>query len=806
MSPPATVQGSDSPSATGNPPQADVERLVGLYRSGRLPEAVEHARRFTIHWPEHPFGWTVLAGSLRGVGELDEAVVAAARVVELSPRGPSAHLNLGVLLHDLGRLEAAEAACRTALEIKPDYAEAHSNLGTSLMAMDRLDEAAASYREALEITPGYAEAHSNLGSTLLALGRLDDAEAACRKAVEIKPDHAEAHYNLGSVLHELGRLVEAEASYREALEIRPDYAEAHYNLGSTAHDLGHLDEASASYRRALKIRPDYEEAHNNLGTTLYSQGRLEEAEASCRRALEIRPDFAEAHNNLGTALFDLRRLAAAEASYRTAVEIEPSYAEAHSNLGNAVKDLGRLEEAEACYRRALDIKPDYAMAHNNLGNVRKDQGSLDDALASYRTALAIEPDYAHAHSNLLLTEQYRVGVTAARLKELHAEWDQRHGKKLRGLWREHCNALDPDKRLHIGLVSPDLGRHPVGYFLVRLLESNPADEILFTCYSDGVEDQMTERLKAASHEWRATRGTPDEALADIIRGDQIDILFDLSGHTGNNRLLLFARKPAPIQVTWAGYVGTTGLAAMDYLLSDRHYTPDDADHDYHERPIRMPDAYVLYDPPPYAAAVGPLPAEQNGFITFGGFNNPTKINDHVMEVWAKLLEAVPESRLILRFRGIDSVSTRARLLPALTTLGLDPSRLVLEGGSPHPELLARYNDIDIALDTFPYSGGLTTCEALWMGVPVITAPGKTFASRHSASYLSTLGLTELIAGNTASYVESAVELANDIPRLAALRAGLRERMNVSPLCDGPRFARHFSSAMRKIWREWCRET
>jgi predicted O-linked N-acetylglucosamine transferase (SPINDLY family) len=500
----------------------------------------------------------------------------------------------------------------------------------------------------------------------------------------------------------------------------------------------------------------------------------------------------------------LGRLDEAVTSFHKALNIQPDYAEAHSNLGFVLQKLGKLDEAVTSFHKALNIQPDYAEAHSNLGIALQKLGKLDEAVTSHHKAIAIKPDLAEAHSNLQMTALYKNGMTVKFLKDMHAEWDESFGYPLRKEWRKHKNQRDMEKRLRIGFVSSDFGRHPVGYFLVRLLENKPQNEVEFICYSNRTPDDMTERLKNAADGWADTHGMANEILAERIRSDGIDILIDLSGHSAKNRLLVFARKPAPVQVSWGiGYPGTTGLKAIDCLLVDIHHAPKSEDHLYLEKTIRMPDSMFCYDPPDYAPSVGPLPAKHNGFITFGSFNNPAKLNDEVMAAWTKILEAAPGSRLLLKYRGIGNYRNRQRLLSPLETSGLDSSRLILEDQSPHQDLLSRYNEMDIALDTFPYSGGLTTCEALWMGVPVITVPGKTFAGRHSLSHLSTVGLSEFVARDVSHYVDLAVELAKDPSHMANLRSQLRDRMAKSPLCDGPRFARHFADEMRKVWHVWC---
>ncbi len=458
----------------------------------------------------------------------------------------------------------------------------------------------------------------------------------------------------------------------------------------------------------------------------------------------------------------------------------------------------------ACYQHALQLKPDFAEVHFNLGNVFNYQGKLDEAVACYRRALQLKPDFAAAHSNFLLTSHYRDGVTLSELAVVHAEFDRLHAAPLRTSRPPRENDRDPHRRLNLGFVSADFGRHPVGYFLIRALEHLDRGQFETVCYCDRmIKDDLTQRFQAVATTWRSVSGLSDQRLTDQIVEDRIDILFDMAGHTAGNRLLVFARKPAPIQVTWAGYVGTTGLGAMDYVLADRYEIPRGAEAHFCEKILRMPDGYVSYDPPSYAPSVAPLPALKQGYVTFGSFNRRAKVTPQTVEVWAKVLDLVPQSRLVLKYKAMSDLSIARGLAEEFARHKVDPGRLECLGWSAHPALLSEYNRIDLALDPLPFNGGLTTCEALWMGVPVVTCPGETFASRHSLSHLSSVGLTETIATTLEEYVELAVSLAGDLPRLASLRAGLRERMAASSLCDGKRFAANLMSVLRDAWQEWC---
>jgi protein O-GlcNAc transferase len=639
-------------------------------------------------------------------------------------------------------------------------------------------------------------------------GNLQAAEQLYRQIVETAPNEPQAWRLLGVASVQLGRRQAAEECFRRAVALAPSWADAHNSLGNVLREQGRFGEAVACYHRALELNPTYAEAYNNLGNVLNDQERWDDAAACLRRAIELRPDYALAYNNLGIALGYVGKHDDAVACFRRAIELRPDNAFAHNNLGNTLRDQGQAVEAAASYRRALKLQPNFAEAHGNLGTALQDQGELDEAIACFRRALELRPDFAAVRSNLLLALQYRPGVTLAELAAAHGEYDRAHAAPLQSTWRPHENARDRataagrSRPLRVGFVSPDLGRHAVGSFLIRLLENLDRGQCAAVCYSDRkIKDDMTTRIQAAATMWRDAIGLSDEQLAEQIRADRIDVLFDLAGHTAGNRLLAFARKPAPVQVTWCGYAGTTGLAAMDYILADRCTIPAGSESFYRERVLRMPDGFLCFEPPDEAPPVSPLPAMDGGCPTFAAFHNPPKITPRVVEVWARVLERVPAARLLLKYRGMDDPATMGRLTSAFAGRGIDPARLEFRGFSAPRERFADYHRVDVALDGFPYGGCTMTCEALWMGVPVVTLPGETFASRCSLSHLSNVGLTETIASNEDHYVEIAVSLAADLPRLAALRAGLRERMAASPLCDGRRFAENFTKLLRSVWQE-----
>jgi protein O-GlcNAc transferase len=634
-------------------------------------------------------------------------------------------------------------------------------------------------------------------------GRLNEAEQTYRRLLAADPSHADTLHFLGLLLFQRGQHADALVLMERAIALNGDNLAYHNNLGNVLIEQGKLDEAVACYRRALQLMPEDPTIQSNLGTVLQLAGKLDEAALCFERALRRNPD-AVTHFKLGNVLQVAGKLEEAIASYRRALELTPEDLDIYANIGNICRLQGKLTESAFWHSRALELNPASAEPYNNLGTVLQDQGKLDDAIACYRRALELKPDRAAVRSNLLAALQYDAHITLAELAASQAEFERVHAAPLRAEWRPMKIDFDPERPLTLGFISPSFSQHPVGHFVVRALENLDREQFRVVCYSDRVGgDDWTNRFKNASAIWRETSAMTHAQMADQIRADRVDILFELAGHTANNRLLVGARKPAPIQITWADYVGTTGLTAIDYLLADRFEVPPEAETFYREQVLRMPHGYACYDPPPYAPPISPLPAIQQGFVTFSSFNYRPKISFETIDVWAKVLQRAARSRLVLKNRGIQDASVADPLRSEFARRGVEPNRIECLGWSAHPQLLAEYQRIDLALDTFPYNGGLTTCEAMWMGVPVITCPGETFASRHSLSHLSNAGLTETIAGNLDEYVDLAVSLATDLPRLALLRSTLRGRMAASPLCDAKRFAEDLMRILRDIWRQRC---
>ena len=786
------------------PNHADTLHLLGVlaHQVGKHGAAVEYIEcAIGLNGTEAAFH-NSLGAAYRSLCRMPEAVACYRRALELKPDDAGAHNNMGNALNDQGNLDEAIACYRRALELKPDCAEAHYNLGSALKDQGKLDEAVACNRRALELRPDFAEAHNNLGNVAKDRGNLEEALACYRRALELKPDFAQAHYNLGGVFKDRGNLEESLACYRRALELKPDFAQAHNNLGNVAKDQGKLDQALACYRRALELKSDFAQAHNNLGTVAKDQGKLDEALACYRRALELQPDYVEAQNNLGNVLKNQGKLDEALACYRRALELQPDYAQAHFNLGVALNEQGNLDEAIACYHRALELQPDFAAAQNNLGGAFKDQGRLDEAIACYRRALELKPDYADAHSNLVYAQLFCPDCDAETLYQEHRHWNRQHAEPLGRFIQPHANDSNPHRRLRIGYLSPDFRNHTVGLFLLPPLESHDHGSFEVFCYASvRVPDALTDLLRARADVWRDVLRLSDEQVAQTIRQDRVDILVDLTMHTANNRLLVFARKPAPVQVTYLAYCGATGLSTMDYRLTDPYLDPPGQDERFcSEQAVRLPETYWCYRPPTGSPPVNALPALEAGHVSFGSLNNFCKVSPPVLAAWSRLLQAVPGSSLLLHARA---GSHRDRVRSFLVQQGISAERLAFVDFLPTADYFGVYQQIDVALDPFPFAGGTTTCDALWMGVPVVSLAGRTAVGRGGLSILSNVGLADLVARDSEQYVRIAAGLASDLPRLSQLRAALRGRMQDCPLMDAPRFARNVEAAYREVWQRWC---
>jgi len=651
--------------------------------------------------------------------------------------------------------------------------------------------------------PAAIDTRFQAAQTHQAAGHLGEAEALCRAIITEHPNHAnvtaDVHGLLGVVLALGGRNIEAAAALERATALAPAVAAYHNNLGNVLSSLGQLEKAVATYRRALVLRPDDAQTLNNLGTALKAMGRLADARDAYERALALRPDYAEAHSNHGNVLLDLGHLQDAVESHRQALAINPDYAVAHNNLGSALKRKGEYEAAAASFEAALSLMPAYADALSNMGEVLRESGEAGTAIDYYRRALDADRARPAIHSNLLYALNCVADVDRGAVAAEHRLWAKVHA---RPATVTHDNDPSPERRLRIGYVSPDFRRHSAAYFIEPVLAAHDHAAVEVFCYaSSNLRDEVSDRLRALVHGWRDIDALDDSAAAKHIDADGIDILVDLSGHTMNGRLALFAQRPAPVQVTYLGYPNTTGLEAMDYRLTDARADPEGDGTAFHsEALIRLPGGFLCYRPPDDAPAVAP---PGDGPVTFISCNNLAKVTPPVVAAWASLLARLPAARLLLKAKALSDAGTRRRMTKRFTDHGVAAGRINMMGWVETGSHLGVYGGADLGLDTFPYNGTTTTCEALWMGVPVVTLAGDRHAGRVGASLLAQVGLGELVAPSSAAYVETALGLANDRQALGHMRGRLRAMITDGGLTNGPTFTATLEAAYRRMWRAWC---
>ena len=819
------------------------EAALAAWRAGQLAAAEQHCRAALAHSPGHAQALHLstliafqqgrladaearlrealaphqdarrlvdFAIALRTQGRVDDTRAALCRALALDSTLAAAHFYLA---NTFGPAEAAQAEphLRAAIGLDPALAEAHNNLGNLLRAT-RPAEAQAAFERAIALRPDFMHAHFNLG-TLLVATQPAAAESALRRALELDPGFAPAWNRLGQLLC-AQRPDEAEAALRRAIELNPELAAAHFNLGNLL-CVRRPDEAAQALRRAVAIQPAFAVAWVNLAHAL-TKTHPKEAEAAARRAVALDPGLADAHYNLGT-LIGVTHPEEAIDALRRAVALQPDHRLAWHHLGLVLKGE-RLHEAEAALHRAIELDPADPAGHAALGNVLLDMGRLDASVASYRRALALpgaessaDSDIVVAHCDLIFALAFQTDDPQALLDECR-RFAARYEPPVRAAARAQPHEphppgdadLTPGRRLRIGYVSPDFRSHCQALFMVPLLAHHDRAAFEIVCYASVAKpDAMTQHIKTLVDVWRDAHTLDDAALAQQIRDDRIDILVDLTMHMAAARRLLFARRPAPVQVAWLAYPGTTGSAAMDYRLTDPWLDPVDEpgrDALYSERSLRLPDAFWCYDAQVAGLEVNALPAVRGAPFTFGCLNNPAKISDHALRLWSGVLAAVPQARLLLLAPpGVPRETLGARALAQ----GIDPARVAFVGHQARRLYLETYHRIDLALDSFPYNGHTTSLDAFWMGVPVVTRTGRSAASRGGWSIAANLGMPELVAHSDEDFVRIAVGLARDLPWLSALRAGLRTRMKASPLMDAPRFAANIESAYREMWRAHC---
>jgi protein O-GlcNAc transferase len=735
-------------------------------------------------------------------GKFAEARRLYGKVLACDPAHTVALFRCGLLELQDGHPEAALSLVEGAIAADPGEPRYHFVLGQSLQALRRWDKAIGAYETALKLQPEFVDAWNNLGICRQLRRQFPQAAAAYRQALALDPANAGVMANLGTVLREMGDWAQAVELLRAASNLEPSAASHAVNLGIAYWNQGNFADAERTLKQALALAPNDAEALFNLGNALHGLGRPREAIERYRQALALRPDYVDSLINLGNVLSEIGEFGAGQAAYDDALRIRPDSIVALNNVACLMRIMGRVDDAEAALSRALQLDPGNATLHDTIGNVYKDAGDLDGAIASFRKALELDPAAAATHSNLAYALSFQSPEAGPILEEC-LRWNGRFAAGATSA-HGHANDPEPNRRLRIGYVSPDFRVHCQSLFTIPLLSRHDHAAFEIFCYASIKRpDDHTQRVAGYADVWHDVRTLNDEALCRLIRADGIDILVDLTMHMAGGRPMLFARKPAPVQIAWLAYPGTTGIGAMDYRLSDPRLDPAGFDGHYSERTLRLPDSFWCYDPLAGDIEVGPLPALERGYLTLGCLNNPCKLTDHSLRLWGGVMHALPTARLLLM---APSGRHRHRLSERLEAHGISPERVDFCAFRPRADYLRSYQDIDLGLDTFPYNGHTTSLDSFWMGVPVVTRVGRTSVGRGGLSQLFQLDLLDLAAESDEAFVSIAATLGKDLSRLSALRRELRTRLERSALMNAPRFARHMEQIYRSTWRTYCERT
>jgi protein O-GlcNAc transferase len=801
-----------------------------------------HPTPLIVHTTHNPHLTSMIPFSTNGAGlqqstvslhpKLKDSVRALEyyRVLAVNPTDWCAHNNLGILYKESDLIDKAIEHYKLALQYGPPQCVARENLavaltdfGTRLKLNGNTDKAVQYYNEALEYHPAYWPAYFNLGVVYSERGAFDSALKYYQQAIERNPNYVEALCNIGVIYKNSGQLQLAIEYYERALRSNPNFTIAANNLAIALTDLGtqvknegRLADGISLYKRALHQHSKYPAAWYNLGVAYAEQCRSDDAKVCYEMAILFDNNCAEAFNNLGVIYKDRGNLDQAIYYYNEALRANPRFSQTLNNLGVIYTMLGKLDEAYEYCTKAIQANPLYAEAHNNLGVLYRDEGRIEEAIQAYADCLAIDPNSRNAGQNRLLamnslclpdSSDEHVSDIVWRA---HRDWGLQFARLYeRERKRSWPSVRDPNKVLRIGYISADFFTHSVSYFIEAPLAFADPSKTHVTCYSNVArKDKKTAVLQNLAHAWRPIHDKNAREVAELIQKDQIDILVELTGHTAGNRLDVMALKPAPVQVTWIGYPNTTGLPSIDYRITDDIVDPVDTKQKYSEQLTRLPGPFLCYTPPTDAPEVADTPALRKGFVTFGSFNNLAKVNDRVLACWCTILNQVPNSRMLIKCKPFASPTVSAKMLRRFAEHGIDSDRVELISLLPTTnEHLETYAQIDISVDTFPYAGTTTTCEALYMGVPVVTYQRKTVpnhAHNVGATLLSRIeGLSSLIGTSEHQYIEIAVALAKDLPRLQAIRKSLRPNMLASTLCDGKTFVKNLEQLYRKLWITYC---
>ncbi len=713
-----------------------------------------------------------------------------------------AELNNLIAAMNRGHFSEGEAIANPLSKLYPKATLVWKILGVAIAQQGRILEAIEPMKKVVVLDPKDAEAHRNLATALKEIGEIKSAEIHLRKAIALNPEDFLAYYYLAKILNSNKNYTEAEKNCRKAITFKYDMATAHDQLGVALLGQEKFLAAEDSFNTALLLDPEMVDAHNNLGITLNRQGKHADAHLSYRRAIKLNPTLANAYINMATNFISQNLFAEAETLCRKGIELDPQLDLAWSNLGLVLHHQERQEEAKVILEHAIALNPNTPEAHNNLGFTYKELGMLGLAVEHFRKAVELRPSMTFAYSNILFIAGYHAQLSPEEALDEAKRYGALVSAQARSRYTTwNCQLLsnNTDKKIRVGFVSGDLKKHAVAFFLIGLLQHIDKNKFELIAYpTQPKEDDITALLKPHFIKWEPIYSKNDRDAAEIIHQDAPHILFDLSGHTAHNRLPMFAYKPAPIQITWVGYPATTGMAEMDYILADQYLVPIGQEHQFVEQVLRFPEISGCFTPLVEDIPVNELPALNNGYITFGCFNNLVKMNDEVVATWSQILHSVPNSKLYLQAKQLSEASVLKRTYERYAEHGIAPDRLILEGTTARLDYFKSYNKIDIALDPFPRPGGTTTADTLWMSVPVLTRKGYDYWSRIGESLAHSVGQPEWIAEDTEDYIHKAVYFAADTDSLRKNRLTLRTKVISSPLFDASKFTHNLEQALTRM--------
>lgn len=747
-----------------------------------------------------------LAACLEKLSDPTGAMRTYESVLAKNPAYADALIGLGSLHQSLEQYDQAERWYQQVLDTDPANVDAQMMLGSLAMLRGEPEEAKTILSSVVERFPAHHKSWIVLGAAMHTLEKFEEAERCQRRALEIEPNSKFAMLHLSFALERQGQMSEAESVLHEALAIDPHFAEGWVALAGLNHRLSRVDEAQTAYLRAIEENPSNIQTLGDLAHLLHQTGRIPGAILLLERAIQLKPDQCDLHLNLGIAYSDVGRSTEAEACFRKALELKPQQTEALTTLSNLCYTSHRVEEAESYARKALAIDEQNGFAWANLANALMHQGRHPEAITAHKRAAKLAPQLAQGWSNMLLTLNYFEQSTPEQLLEEHRAYGTQF-TPAKGPNTIFKRDRSPNRKLRVGYVSPDFCAHVCTFFSEPTIEKHDRSQVEVLCYyNNAIVDPVTQRFKNHADLWRDIWGISDDEIEARMLADNLDIVVDLAGHTSKNRLPLLARRVAPIQVTWLGYPNGTGLPAMDWRITDQWTDPAPmADAHHVERLMRLKRPFIGYRPNAEAPEVADPPFLKNGYVTFGAYNNFSKVSDYAMSMWAEILNRVEGAHLRLKTHALKDKMVLEIARERLIKHGCHADRIHLSNIIPgHGDHLSSYGALDIALDTFPYHGTTTTCEATWMGVPTVSLAGDRHAARVGVTILRSVGAEDLIANSREEYIEKAVNLANDKARLRSMRSQLRSQMRQSELTDVAGFTRALEAAYREMWIEWLK--